>query len=500
METANEKLRVLVVEDDADTRSNLSDILELDGYLVDIAATATEALAQPDWADVSAIILDRRLPDGNAEELLPRLRDFAPQASILVVTGFADLDGAISALRNGAEDYLLKPINPDLLRASLMRIAERWRARQEIVRLNSDLQRRVNELQALFNVIPIGIGIAEDANCRHIRANPPLAHILGIDGEANASLSAIPDERPNIRVLKDDRELSAEELPMQLAARHSVEVRDMDIDLMRPDGTIVSLLSFAAPLLGKDGKSVGAVGAFLDITERKRSQDRRLQQERLAAIGETMTGLVHESRNALQRSKACLEMLALEVEDRPEALNLVTRVQHAQDYLTQLYEEVREYAAPIHLRREPCDLAHVWREIWDDLSHIMESKQLSRREEVDLANLSSNIDRFAIGQVFRNILENAIAVSPPNGEIRIRCCETRLHNHPAISVAFCDQGPGLTAEQRKRIFEPFFTTKTKGTGLGMAIAQQVVESHGGRISLGSAGTAGAEIIVTLPQA
>lgn len=500
MEPQGERLRILVIEDDADTRLNLCDILELDGHLVDTAATATEALARSDWEEISAILLDRKLPDGSAQELLPRLRELAPQASIMVVTGFADLDGAILALRHGAEDYLLKPINPDLLRASLMRIAERGRARQEIIRLNNDLQRRVNEMQALFNVIPVGIGIAEDAECRHIRANPPLARVLGIDVQANASLSAKPDERPNIRVLKDEHELKAEELPMQLAARHCVEVHDMDIDLVRADSTVVNLLSYAAPLLDKDGKSVGSVGAFLDVTERKLSHARELQRERLAAIGETMAGLVHESRNALQRSKACLEMLALEVEDRPEALNLVTRVQHAQDYLQQLYEEVREYAAPINLRREPCDLAHLWRDIWDDLAHIREAKQLARREELNVANLISNIDRFAIGQVFRNILENAVSVSPLKAEICIRCCETRFHNRPAISVAFCDQGPGLTAGQRKRIFEPFFTTKTKGTGLGMAIAQRIVESHGGLISLGPPDHAGAEIIVILPQA
>jgi len=237
----------------------------------------------------------------------------------------------------------------------------------------------------------------------------------------------------------------------------------------------------------------------VDVTERKRSQERQLQQERLAAIGQTMTGLVHESRNALQRSKACLEMLALEIEDRPEALNLVARIQNAQDYLHQLYEEVREYAAPINLRRNPCDLAQVWRDTWDDLAHVREAKELKLREVRNLENLTADIDRIAIGQVFRNILENAISVSPRQGEICIRCDEISLYDRPAIAIAFCDQGPGFTPEQRKRIFEPFFTTKTKGTGLGMAIAQRIVESHGGRIRLGDPDRVGAEIMVILPQ-
>ena len=120
-------LRVLVIDDDADTRSNLTDILELDNFPVESAGTAAEALDRRDWGEIGAILLDRRLPDSSAEELLPRLRQLAPHAAVLIVTGYADLHGAIAALRQGATDYILKPISPEALRASLLRVAERRR-------------------------------------------------------------------------------------------------------------------------------------------------------------------------------------------------------------------------------------------------------------------------------------------------------------------------------------------------------------------------------------
>src|SRR5262245_49566038 len=84
------------------------------------------------------------------------------------------------------------------------------------------------------------------------------------------------------------------------------------------------------------------------------AEERARQAERLAAIGETMTVLVHESRNALQRSQASLEMLATEVEDRPEALKLVARAQRAQSDVHRLFEEVRQWAAPLPMHLEEC--------------------------------------------------------------------------------------------------------------------------------------------------
>jgi DNA-binding NtrC family response regulator len=120
-------LHVLVIEDDADTRANLRDILEMDDHQVATAGSIAEASARHDWPAFAAIILDRRLPDGIAEEFLPRLRRLAPQAAIIIVTGYADLEGAVAALRYGAVDYILKPIKPEVFRARLSQVGERWR-------------------------------------------------------------------------------------------------------------------------------------------------------------------------------------------------------------------------------------------------------------------------------------------------------------------------------------------------------------------------------------
>src|SRR5260370_13120353 len=200
-----------------------------------------------------------------------------------------------------------------------------------------------------------------------------------------------------------------------------------------------------------NGPAVLLVGQ--DITALKEAQERTLQAERLGAIGQMVAGLAHESGNALARSQACLEMLGLEVQDRPEALDLVGRVQKAQDHLRQLYEEVRNYAAPLKLEREVCGLDTVWRQAWANLAVQRQGREAHLREHCGGINLRCTLDPFRLEQVFRNILENALAACRDPVAISVFCQETSLHGQPAVRVPVRDNGPRLDAEQRRCLFE-----------------------------------------------
>ena len=87
-------------------------------------------------------------------------------------------------------------------------------------------------------------------------------------------------------------------------------------------------------------------------------------------------------------------------------------------------------------------------------------------------------------QVFRNVMENALAASEDPVKIEVRCKSVLYKGASALRVSIHDSGPGFEESHRDRIFSPFFTTKPKGTGLGMAIAQRIVEAHGGAIGIG----------------
>jgi two-component system sensor kinase FixL len=457
-----ENVLLFIVDDDEDTRNNLRDILELDGYQIADASCAKDLFALPGWERVSLVLLDRKLPDGNPEVLIPQINKQAPQASVIIITGYADVAAAVSALRLGAADYIIKPVNPDALRASL---------RRELDHQRSELQ-----LQSLFENALDGFVIFDDGETI-IDANPAACSMLTMARTEliGKHLKGFLEPSTNPAVI-EERLFS----PLKPQGERSLRVRNGQ--QLQVEHQVTFNFSPGLHLV-----------SIRDITDRKRSELRAMQAERLAAIGETMTALAHESRNALQRSFACLEMLALEVEDRPAALDLLARAQKAQDQLRQLYEEVRQWAAPINLQTEPADLAEIWREAWHNVSQVHGAKQVKLQETVT-CELNCRIDPSKIGQVFRNIFENAVEVSPDQSTVELHCTPA---GENSLSISILDSGPGLSAEQLARAFEPFFTTKTKGTGLGLAIAKRIVQAHQGTICASS--SSGACIQVTIPR-
>ena len=218
--------------------------------------------------------------------------------------------------------------------------------------------------------------------------------------------------------------------------------------------------------------------------ELRAAQEKALRAERLAAIGEMVAGLAHESRNALQRIQACLSMVELRIQDRPDALDLLARAEKAQDDLRSAYDEVQQYAVPIHLDPGPCDLGAVWRDAWADLAGQAGWARAELREQTGGADLRVTADPVRLKRVFRNLLENALASGADPLRVTVASCAATLCSRPCLRISVRDNGPGIPPEARDRVFDPFYTTKTHGTGLGLAICRRIVEAHGGRWSPG----------------
>ncbi len=132
--------------------------------------------------------------------------------------------------------------------------------------------------------MPIGIAVAGDRTCDVVKMNRTGAAMLGIAPEQDVSKSS-PDGDLPFRAFRDGRELSREELPMRYAARHGVQVRDFEFGVVRADGSICNLYEYASPLYDEHGAVRGCVGVFVDITERRISEEKLAEsQRRLQAL------------------------------------------------------------------------------------------------------------------------------------------------------------------------------------------------------------------------
>ena len=165
-------------------------------------------------------------------------------------------------------------------------ITDRKSQEGQIESLDQNLTQRLEELQTIFDTVPIGLSIAEDATGQHIRGNPASEALLGL--ATGAELSMRSSANPLKILQPDGSPLELEELPMQRAVRGE-HVTGQVIELVRPDGHHIHVMSYAAPLFDANRKPRGAIGAFMDISalraiERELAKNERFKQSILDAL------------------------------------------------------------------------------------------------------------------------------------------------------------------------------------------------------------------------
>ena len=470
-----QSLSILVVDDDPAMRKSIARLLSIDGYRVDAAASGRELMAIDDLEQYFAILLDLRLPDGDASQLYERIRGRAPETAVLVITGHANVESTLRAIRQGVNDYLIKPIEPDALRSRLRSLAALYRVRHE-------LQESERRMRFLVENMPAGAVYVHHDRLFFNHA------VEASTGYRNEDISTVGDW---FRVLcRDHAETSRQRY--ELLRFHGFP-ETFPIPVRRQDGT---WREFEIAGYRYDHREVWLV---TDRTELLEAQRKVVQSERLAAIGQMVTGLAHESRNALQRARGCLDLLELDLSGHREQLDLVARIRRSLGDLQRNYEEVRNYAAPINLRLEEVALIGLVTCCFEDLRCEFDSQD--HRLSVDAAdgNPVVRADAHRLSQVFRNVFTNAIAASPEGADIHVTIRRLDGGGSTRHRIRVADRGQGMAPETAARIFEPFFTTKQHGTGLGMPICKRIIQEHGGTIGVESEMGVGTSITIELPE-
>lgn len=268
--------------------------------------------------------------------------------------------------------------------------------------------------------------------------------------------------------------------------------------LLTRDGTERHFSWSCKPIREIDGTVVALLYIGHDITALMDAQRRAIQAERLAAIGQTVAVLSHESRNELHSIHLGLELLSCTVTDTT-AQEVIGRIKDSQVRLQRLFEDVRQFAGTIHLEQSVVSLRDIWERAWSSLIAARQNRDAQLHENRPGIEVNCLVDAMRLEQVFRNLFENSLAACPDPVRIDLCCSTIEQSGQPFLRVSVRDNGPGFSPEAKKRAFEPFYTTKPQGTGLGIAICRRIVEAHGGDLSLSNGTTSGAEFIVLLPR-
>jgi PAS domain S-box-containing protein len=513
---------ILLVDDQPGKLLSYQAILAELGESLVLARSGREALQRLLKEEFALILLDVVMPDMDGFETaaMIRQRPSLVDTPIIFITAYdtSELD-RLKGYQLGAVDFVFAPIVPEILRAKVSALAELYRKRRELLQANEQLraeivdrQRAEHELRQTEERFRL---MVENVRDYGIFMLDPAGQVVTWNAGAERLNGYRADEIVGRHFSRfyPDQEVAE--------GKPALELRIADDDgrfeeegwRLRKDGTRYWANVVITALRDPSGRLVGFAKLSHDLTERKRLQEQAMQNVRLAAIGQMVAGLAHESRNAMQQIQAAVEMLARRLPAEPEA-GLVTEIQKANDRLHHLLEAVRNYAAPLKLTCEVHDLSRLWHEAWAQLAPLRHGLEVALHQNTAGLDLRCLVDPFTIEQLFRNVLENALMACRDQacGEqaartfprIDIACNPAELDGKPAIGVRIRDNGPGMNAEQKQRIFEPFFTSRTRGTGLGMAIARRIVEAHRGRIAVGRWPEApgegpGTEIEILLPK-
>jgi PAS domain S-box-containing protein len=245
---------------------------------------------------------------------------------------------------------------------------------------------------------------------------------------------------------------------------------------------------------------LGAIGVLRDLTEQVATQQRLIQREKLASLGEIAAGVAHEIRNPLGGIKMATRLLASgDVEGGRIAQEMAQSVVSGIVEIERIVADLLEYARDTRLDIGEYPLARI-------LGPALEAATTPGGDRPRVQGLAQGLDDDVVAmvdgprlrQVFANVLKNAVEATEarPDGLVQARLGR----RGSAAIVEIVDNGPGIPAEARDRIFLPFFTTKTNGTGLGLAIVKKIMDLHGGEIEVESAPGRGTTVRLVIPKA
>jgi len=262
-----------------------------------------------------------------------------------------------------------------------------------------------------------------------------------------------------------------------------------------PDGRERFLGMAVSILRDRSHRALGYIFIFQDLTEINALERQVRLKERMAALGEMAAGMAHELRNPLASISGSVQVLKQELRPDGEQLELMDIILRESQRLDQTIRDFLTFAKPGRFTSEDADIVAL---LQSSVKLLRNSRELRANHEIRIESsrpeIRCGLDVNRMKQVFWNLATNALKAMPDGGTLTLRVSD----DESGVTIAFCDEGIGMTEEDMERYFQPFRGAFVEGTGLGAAIVYRIVEEHGGAVTLASRPGEGTEVSLTLP--
>jgi two-component system cell cycle sensor histidine kinase/response regulator CckA len=469
---ASPLMKILLVEDHPGSRKNLQRLIELRGHEVVGVGSAEEAEAALAAEAFPFLILDWMLPGKSGVELCRQLRAQlnGDEMFILLVTARADTADLEQALEAGANDYLTKPLDLDLLN---VRISVAERQIRELGERNQARAALLESARTMTNILENTTDgfFAVDSEWK----------ITHLNAEAETLLGRTRDELLGCELWK--------KFPEQVGSVFEAHYQKVMAEQI-PVGFEASDSSGKVWYEVHAYPSNGGVSVFFrDISERKKTESERLTTSKLESLGTLAGGIAHDLNNILTVISGNIGLAQIEAPaDSGSLLGFLSKAGQAAQHAAHLSSQLLTFSKGGAPLKKVVSVGEL-------LEHSAEFSLYgsSLRADFDIAVdlWKAEVDAGQIEQVVNALMLNTREAMPHGGTVRVRARNVVLDDKPGailpaghyIKITITDRGLGIPDELRTKIFDPYFTTKPTGTGLGLAISYSIVKKHGGLLHL-----------------
>lgn len=498
------KGKIVVVDDERIVTSAFKTLLKVEGFSdAHFFNSPKDALTflkdnQPDL-----VISDFLMPEMNGLEFLSEVKKFYPEVSKILLTGYADKENAIKAINEiGLYRYIEKPWNNDdliinikngiersyLLSELRQKISELEEAKKELEKYSHNLEQIVEErtadlkqsnakLEGIFNYCADGIVIInEDGIIEQV--NPACETLIGLVGE-KLLMTSIDDYLFSKKtfISKELHKLDESELLLR------------EFYIKNPLSNTETPVEISFARINPDDEYKRFVGVIRDVTEQKKSD--KLRDDFIAT-------LTHDLRTPLLAAIQTLTFFlngALGELDEKQKLLLATMQKSNEDLLglvNALLEVYKYDADKLELTKTNFNMYNLVEQVYNELQPLAQTKEIEFKIECTNKDLTVNADRSEIRRVICNLCGNAINYTQNGGRVVI----TLKNEGNDLIFSVSDNGSGIPQEDIPNMFQRFSQGTSKkrstGTGLGLYLSRQIIESHGGKIWLESTLNKGSE--------